>query len=61
MLRLKNLFDLQDKFRSVLNCKTNISQMRYEIINLGTKLNPQTINLGIDCNPAEKNNIYKTI
>ena len=28
--------------------------MRYETINLGTELDPQTINLGIDCNPVEK-------
>ena len=61
VLRLENFFDLQDKFRSVPNCKTNSSQMRYESINLGTELNPQTINLGIDCTPTEKNNIYKVV
>ena len=50
VLRLEKFFDLQDKFISVPNCKTNSSQMRYETINLGKELNPQTINLGIDCN-----------
>ena len=54
VLRLEKFFDLQDKFRSVPNCKTNSSRMRYETINLGTELNPQTVNLGIDCNPIEK-------
>ena len=54
VLRLENFFDLQDKFRSVHNCKTNSSQMKYESINLGTELNPQTVNLGIDCTPTEK-------
>ena len=61
VLRLEKFFDLQDKFRSVPNFKTNSSQMKYETINLGTELNPQTINLGIDYNPAEKNNIYKVV
>ena len=36
VLRLEKFFDLQDKFRSVPNCQTNSSQMRYETINLGT-------------------------
>ena len=36
ILRLENFFDLQDKFRSVPNFKTNSSRMRYETINLGT-------------------------
>ena len=59
VLRLEKFFDLQDKFRSVPNCKTNSSQMRYETINLGTYLNPQTINLGVDCNPEEKTAFIK--
>ena len=59
VLRLENFFDLQDKFISVPNCKTNSSQMRYETINLGTDLNPQTINLGVDCNPEEKTTFIK--
>ena len=36
VLRLEKFFDLQDKFKSVPNCKTNTSQMKYETINLGT-------------------------
>ena len=36
VLRLEKLFDLQDKFRSFPNCKTNGSRMRHETINLGT-------------------------
>ena len=36
VLRLEIFFDLQDKFRSVPNCKTNSSQMKYESINLGS-------------------------
>ena len=60
VLRLEKFFDLQDKFRSIPNCKTNSSQMKYETINLGMELNPQTINLGIDCTPAEKK-IHKIV
>ena len=59
VLRLEKFFDLQDKFRSVPNCKTNSSQMKYESINLGTELNPQTVNLGIDCTPAKKTTFIK--
>ena len=36
VLRLEIFFDLQDKFKSVPNCKTNSSQMKYETVNLGT-------------------------
>ena len=45
----------------VPNCKTNSSQMKFKTINLGTELNPQTVNLGIDCTPARKNNIHKIV
>ena len=41
VLRLEKFFDLQDKFRSVPDYKTNNSRMRYETINLGTELNPK--------------------
>ena len=54
VLRLEIFFDLRDKFKSVPICKTNISQMKYETVNLGTQLNPQTVNLGIDCTITEK-------
>ena len=33
--------------------------MKYETINLGTKLNPQTGNLGIDFTPTEKSTFIK--
>ena len=59
VLRLEKLFDIKYKFRSVPNYKTNSSQVKYESINLGTELNPQTINLGIDCTPVEKTTFIK--
>ena len=33
--------------------------MKYETINLGIELNPQTINLGIDHTPMEKSAFIK--
>ena len=36
ILRLEKFYDLHDNFKGVPNCKTNSSNMRYEIINLGT-------------------------
>jgi hypothetical protein len=45
VVRLENLYDLQDNFKKVTNCKTNISSMQFEVINLGTNNTPQNINL----------------
>ena len=59
VLRFEFFFDLQDKFKFVPNCKTNSSQMKYENVNLGTKLNPQIVNLGIDFTPTEKSTFIK--
>lgn len=39
VVRLKTLYDLHDKFKRVVNCKTNSSYMQYEVINIGTKFN----------------------
>ena len=36
VLRLEFFFNIQDKFKSIPNFKTNSSQMKYETINLGT-------------------------
>ena len=46
VVKLENLFDFQDRFKRPTNYKTNMSSMRYEVINLGTETNPQNINLG---------------
>jgi hypothetical protein len=54
LVRLENLYDLQDNFKKVTNCKTNSSSMQYEVINLGIDKNPQMVNLGTNCSPVEK-------
>ncbi len=51
---MENFYDFQDKFRRVVICKTNSSSMSYEVINLGTKENPQNVNLGTDCTNDER-------
>ena len=54
IIRLEKLFDLQDKFKIPTNTKTSSLSLRYEVVNLGTKKNPQNINLGIHCTHAER-------
>jgi hypothetical protein len=51
---LENFYDLHDKFRKLVNCKTNSSSLMHEKVNLGTKDNPQCINLGVGCSEQEK-------
>jgi hypothetical protein len=49
VVRLEKFYDLQDKFKKSINCKTNSSSLSYEKVNLGTNENPQCINLGVGC------------
>jgi hypothetical protein len=51
---LEKFYDFQDKFKKMVNCKTNSSSLSYEKINLGTNENPQCINLGLGCSQQEK-------
>jgi ribonuclease HI len=53
IVRLERFYDLHDKFRGSINCKTNSSFLTYETVNLGTKDNPQNINLGTGCSEQE--------
>jgi hypothetical protein len=49
IVRLEKFYDLQDKFKKSINCKTNSSSLSYEKVSLGTNDNPQCINLGLGC------------
>ena len=40
VVRLETFYDLQDKFKKSVNCKTNSSSLSYEKVNLGTNDNP---------------------
>jgi hypothetical protein len=54
VVRLHKFCDLQDEFKRSVNCKTNSSSLTFEKVNLGTKDNPQCINLGVGCSEQEK-------
>jgi ribonuclease HI len=54
VVRSEKFYDLQDKFKKSVNCKTNSSSLSYEKVNLGTNDNPQCINLGVGCSEQEK-------
>jgi len=54
VVKLENLFDFQDRFKKPTNCKTHMSSMKYEVMNLGTETNPQNINLGECCSPSKR-------
>jgi len=43
---MDKFYDLHDKLKKVTNCKTQISSMQYEVINLGTEQNPKNGNVG---------------
>ena len=51
---LEGTFDVHNKFRNPANAKTNSSSMQYELINLGTKVEPKYMNLGKFCSPGER-------
>jgi hypothetical protein len=59
VIRLERFYDLHDKFRGTVNCKTNSSSLIYETVNLGTKDNPQNINLGKGCSEKERYTFIK--
>jgi hypothetical protein len=58
-VRLEKFYDLHDKFRGAVNCKTNSSSLIYESVNLGTRDNPQNINLGKGCFEKERSAFIK--
>jgi hypothetical protein len=59
VVKLEKFYDLHDKFRKSVNCKTNSSSLTHEKVNLGTKDNPQCINLGMGCYEQEKSSFIK--
>ena len=59
VINLEKFYDLQDKFKQNTNCKTQISSLNYEPVNLGTQQNHRFINLGIDCSDEERRYFIK--
>jgi hypothetical protein len=58
-VRLEKFYYLHDKFRGVVNCENNSSSLIYGIVNLGTRDNPQNINLGKGCFEQERFSFIK--
>lgn len=54
VFKIGDLYDLKDIFKKVTNCKLQSSTLRFELINFGSDLNPQNINLGIGLSSDEK-------
>jgi len=54
VVKLEDLYDLKDKFKRSTNSKVQSSTLRYELVNLGTDIKPQNINLGLGLTPEEK-------
>jgi hypothetical protein len=59
IVRLEKFYDFHEKFRGVFDCKTNSSSLIYETVNLGTRDNPQNINLGKGCSEQERLSFIK--
>ena len=51
---LEGMFDLQNKFTKPTNVKTNSSSMQYELVNLGSEVEPKYVNLGKCCLLGER-------
>lgn len=54
VVKLEDLYDLKDRFKRSANSKLQISTLNYELVNLGTDIKPQNINLGLGLAPEEK-------
>ena len=51
---LEQMFHLEKKFRRPANFKTHSSSLQFELINLGTEVEPKYVNLGKCCSPGER-------
>ena len=51
---LERMFDLDNKFRRPANVKTHNSSLQFELINLGTQVEPKYVNLGKCSPPGER-------
>lgn len=54
VVKLEDLYNLKEKFKKSTNSKLQSSNLRFELVNLGTTLKPQNINLGLGLTPNEK-------
>lgn len=54
MVKLEDLYDLKDIFKKVINSKLQSLTLTFELVNLGTNIKPQNINLELGLSPDER-------
>ena len=54
MVKLEDLYDLENWFKRFTNSKLYSPTLNYELVNLGTDDKPQNVNLGLGLVPEEK-------
>jgi len=54
VVKLEDLYDLKYWFKRSTNSKLQISNVNYELVNLGTDAKPQNINIGLGLTLEEK-------
>ena len=54
---LEQMFDMETKFRRPTNVKTHSLSLQFELINLGSKVEPKYVNLGKCCSPGERSKL----
>ena len=61
IVKKEDLYDLKDRFKKVTNSKTQISTLKFELINLGTPEKPQNIKLGLGLKYEEMMSFIKLL
>jgi len=61
VVKLKDLYDIKDRFKPEINTKLQSSTLKSESINLGTDHNPQNINLGLGLFEKERESFIKLL
>ncbi len=61
VVKLEDLYDLKDRFKQSTNSKLQSSTLRYELVNLGTDIKPQNINLGLGLTSEEKLTFFRLL
>jgi len=47
VVKLEDLYDIKDRFKTLTNAKLQSSTLKFELVNLGTEAKPQNVNLGL--------------
>ncbi len=55
VVKLEHIYDLKDIFKKLSNYKLQTSTLRFELVNLGSEIKHQNINLGFGLSLKERN------